>query len=52
MSLFGDGTDRQRIADELSYIFNEHYDTGNEAADTLKFVCDVCSVLYYMYGEW
>ena len=53
MSMFGDGTAKERIYEELKYIYQERYKTKWEDPEyELKFTMDVLDVLNTMFGDW
>lgn len=53
MSMFGDGTKREDIYQELSYIYRDRYNGDIEdSQEALKFVTDVLYVLQTCFGEW
>jgi len=54
MSSFGDGNNKTRIEEELSWIANEYYADNNFYGDKeaqRQFLLDVLDVLRYMCGE-
>lgn len=52
MSMFGDGTMRQDIYEELRYIFDDKYGDWDNAEDKLTFTTEVLYVLHTMFGDW
>ena len=54
MSSFGDGNNKTRIEQELSYIAREYYsDNFSEDKEAQRqFVLDVLDVLRYICCEW
>ena len=54
MSSFGDGNNKTRIEQELSWIADEYYsDNFREDKEAqLQFVLDVLDVLRYICGEY
>ena len=54
MSSFGDGDNRTRIQEELSWIANEYYssDFDEDREAQRRFLLDVIDVLKYICGEW
>lgn len=54
MSSFGDGNNKTRIEEELSWIANEYYsdDFYEDKEAQRKFLLDVIDVLRYICGEW
>ena len=52
MSMFGDGTKKEDIYQELSYIYRDRYNGDIEdSQEALNFVIDVLDVLQYWFGE-
>jgi hypothetical protein len=54
MSSFGDGNNKTRIEEELSWIAKEYYAENfydNHEAQR-QFILDVMEVLKYICGEW
>lgn len=54
MSSFGDGNNKTRIEEELSWIAREYYSEGfseNKEAQR-QFLLDVLDVLRYICNEW
>ena len=54
MSSFGDGNNKTRIEQELSWIAEEYYSKNfseNKEAQR-QFILDVMDVLKYICGEW
>ena len=53
MSMFGDGSAKEQIYEELKYIYQERYKNKWEDPEyELKFVMDVLDVLHTMFGDW
>ena len=54
MSSFGDGNNKTRIEQELSYIAREYYsDNFSEDKEAQRqFVLDALDALRYICGEW
>lgn len=54
MSSFGDGENKTRIEEELSWIVREYYaeDFSDNMEAQRQFVLDVLAVLRYICGEW
>ena len=54
MSSFGDGENKTRIEEELSWIARECYaeDFSDNMEAQRQFVLDVLAVLRYICGEW
>ena len=53
MSTFGDGTKKEDIYQELSYIYRDRYNGDTEdSQEALNFVMDVLYVLQSWFGEW
>ena len=52
MSMFGDGTAKERIYEELKYIYNEFYQDWENPEYELKFAMDVLDVLHTWFGDW
>lgn len=54
MSSFGDGNNKTRIEEELSWIIKEYYsDNFSEDKEAQRqFLLDVMDVLRYLCGEW
>lgn len=52
MSMFGDGTVKEDIYQELRYIFDDRYNDRDNAESKLDFTTKVLEVLYTMFGEW
>lgn len=53
MSMFGDGTKKENIYQELRYIYDDKYG-GNwdDSEAIIIFITDVLDVLHTMFGEW
>lgn len=54
MSSFGDGNNKTRIEEELSWIAEQYYaeDFSDNMGAQRQFVLDTLAVLRYMCGEW
>ena len=54
MSSFGDGNNKTRIEEELSWIAREYYsdDFSEDHEAQRQFMLDVMEVLKYICGEW
>jgi hypothetical protein len=54
MSSFGDGDNKTRIEEELSWIARECYssDFSEDEEAQRQFLLDVLDVLRYICGEW
>lgn len=54
MSSFGDGNNKTRIEQELSYIAREYYSENfsEDKEAQRQFVLDALDVLRYICGEW
>ena len=52
MSMYGDGTIKEQIYQELEWIFQEEYGDWNNSEDKLSFTTNVLDVLNTMFGEW
>ncbi len=53
MSSFGDGNNKTRIEENLSYIIENYYLNFQDSAAVQKeFLVDVMAVLMYLCGEW
>ena len=53
MSMFGDGSAKEQIYEELKYIYQERYKNNWEDPEyELKFAMDVLDVLHTMFGDW
>ena len=52
MSMFGDGTIKEQIYQELKWIFQEEYGDWDNSEDKLSFTTKVLDVLNTMFGEW
>ena len=54
MSSFGDGENKTRIEEELSWIARENYaeDFSDNVEAQKQFVLDVLAVIRYICGEW
>lgn len=52
MSMFGDGTVKEDIYQELRYIFDDRYGDWDNAEDKLDFTTKALEVLYTLFGDW
>lgn len=54
MSSFGDGNNKTRIEQELSWIAEEYYSKNfyEDKEAQRQFLLDVLEVLKYICGEW
>ena len=52
MSMFGDGTVKEDIYQELRYMYDERYGDWDNAESKLDFTTKVLDVLNTMFGEW
>lgn len=54
MSSFGDGNNKTRIEEELSWIAKEYYsdDFYEDKEAQRQFLLDTLDVLRYICGEW
>lgn len=53
MSMFGDGTNKERIYEELNYLYKDYYkDQWDSPEGELTFVMDVLESLHVMFGDW
>ena len=54
MSSFGDGNNKTRIEEELSWIAREYYSDNfyEDKEAQRQFILDVLDVLKYICGEW
>lgn len=54
MSSFGDGNNKTRIEEELSWIAREYYseDFSEDKEAQRQFLLDVLDVLRYICNEW
>ena len=54
MSSFGDGNNKTRIEQELSYIAREYYSENfsEDKEAQRQFVLDALDALRYICGEW
>ena len=53
MSMFGDGTKKESIYQELRYIYNDKYSGDWDNSESkIEFITDVLYVLYTMFGDW
>lgn len=54
MSSFGDGNNKTRIEEELSYIATEYYSENfhDDKEAHRRFILDVLDVLRYMCDDW
>lgn len=50
MSSFGDGNNKTRIEQELSYIYREYYSNDEEAKK--QFILDVLDVIRYICEDY
>ena len=53
MSMFGDGTTKEQIYQELKWIYESEYNDRWESPECqLKFTMDVLYVLQSWFGDW
>jgi hypothetical protein len=50
--MFGDGTVKEQIYQELKWIFQEEYGDWDNSEDKLSFTTNVLYVLNTMFGDW
>ncbi len=52
MSMYGDGTVKERIYEELKWIFQEKYGDWDNSECKLNFTTNVLEVLVDLFGDW
>ena len=52
MSMYGDGTVKEQIYQELKWIFQEEYGDWDTLEDKFSFITDVLDVLVGLFGDW
>ena len=52
MSMYGDGTLKEQIYQELKWIFQEEYGDWDNSEDKLSFTLNVLDVLDGLFGDW
>ena len=52
MSMYGDGTLKEQIYQELKWIFQEEYGDWDNSEDKLNFTLNVLDVLDGLFGDW
>ena len=52
MSMYGDGTVKEQIYQELKWIFQEEYGDWDTLEDKFNFITDVLDVLVGLFGDW
>ena len=52
MSMYGDGTAKERIYEELKWIFQEEYGDWDNPEGKLSFTTNVLDVLVGLFGDW
>lgn len=53
MSMFGDGTNKEGIYQELRYIYEDKYGGDwDNSENKIEFMTDVLYVLHTMFGDW
>ena len=50
--MYGDGTVKAQIYQELKWIFQEEYGDWDTLEDKFSFIIDVLDVLVGLFGDW